>query len=217
MGMKSTQFSLTFVLAFILCGCSVPVGSKSEWSECAHRTSSTGDVVERIFRRVTSVEKQYLFSPEGPVRRYEVSKVELYIQKGEEPRKPLRFLRESGDFAELHFDFLPLDDGLWFALKRSDHRRDDYVAYTSNLVARVFSSSGIVSEAVIVGCYVKYPGYKSLTNEKFLLTPNWRPLRNNIEDYKLNYRVDTAEHRVIFRTYRGDYNFDLRSGLLSAW
>ncbi len=202
-GLKK-YISMIVIVILSLTSCSIHHGWKSTSEIVATKKDSAGVIVEQIERETHLIRKFYWFSPEGMTDDWVPDRPSFYLKNTNGKRTPLNFLAK-----EVTPYFFPLVEDRWIAIYevKSSAYSDLFDRY-GDLDVTVFDERGINHTSTVMGCY-----YLATSMNK-ILTPNWRPLRENMKDYDFNHKIDFEANNIIFRTYKGDFIFKISDGTL---
>jgi hypothetical protein len=200
--MLQKNFLIVVIGILSLTSCSIHHGWKSTSKIVATKRDSIGVIIEQIECETHLTRKFYWFSPEGMADHWVPDRPLFYLINANGKRTHLDyFAKEATPY------FFPLAEGRWIAINEVERSpNSDLFDRYGNLDVTVFDEKSVYHKTTVVGCY-----YLATSNNK-ILTPNWRPLRENMKDYDFNYKINFEADNIIFRTYKGDFIFNISDG-----
>ena len=205
MGIRLALLSLCLPTLVVLSGC-VPIhtGSYTTKRTISTRLDHNGKAVESLEEEEVISKTFWPATPDGPfVSRQHPSKLVYFLVRTNGTHEKLPFLTKKK--SDAYHDFagiFPISQDRWLGISRTEAA--PYVEEASALNVTVFDQHGILWSKTITGCY-----YNTLQN-----SPHWKPLRDDMKVFELNYKFDRATEEVTFRTYEGDFLFKASDGSL---
>ena len=115
--MNIKKLASLIAVSCLFCSCAIPTGSYKKTYIKAVRKNASGEEIERLESIAKYKKRQYLISPEGPIKTQNFAKSHLYIVD-EKDRIKVRYFTLNDIHEEIrYFDFFPIhNSSSWSAL-----------------------------------------------------------------------------------------------------